>query len=66
MAGTPRSRPLNDLVLEGLHVKGSSSKELEQELINRHVNLRGSAHTLGNVSIEERAWLLNNAQTILY
>jgi glycosyltransferase involved in cell wall biosynthesis len=55
-----------DLVLAGLHVKSSSSKRQEQELINKHVNLRGSVHTLGHVSSEERAWLLNSAQAVLY
>jgi len=55
-----------DLVLAGLHVKSSSSKELEKELVAKHVNLRGSLHTLGHVSSSERAWLLKNAQAVLY
>jgi glycosyltransferase involved in cell wall biosynthesis len=55
-----------DLVLAGLHVKSSSSKKQEQELINKHVNLRGSVHTLGHVSSSERIWLLSNAQAVLY
>ena len=55
-----------DLVLAGLHVKGSSSKKQEQELIDKHVNLRGTIHTLGHVSSEERAWLLANARAVLY
>ena len=55
-----------DLVLAGLHVKSSSSKRQEQELIDKHVNLRGTIHTLGHVSSEERAWLLANARAVLY
>jgi glycosyltransferase involved in cell wall biosynthesis len=55
-----------ELVLAGLHVRSSSSKKQEQELIDKHVNLRGSVHTLGHVNSEERAWLLNNAQAVLY
>ena len=55
-----------DLVLAGLHVKSSSSKEEEKALIKKHVNLRGHIHTLGHVSSEERAWLLSNAKAALY
>lgn len=55
-----------DLVLAGLHVKGSSSKRQEQELIDKHVNLRGSIHILGHVTSEERAWLLRQAEAVLY
>ena len=55
-----------DLVLAGLHVKSSSSKEEEKVLIKKHVNLRGHIHTLGHVSSEERAWLLTNAKAALY
>lgn len=55
-----------DLVLAGLHVKGSSSKEEEKALIKKHVNLRGHIHTLGHVTSEERAWLLSNAKAALY
>jgi glycosyltransferase involved in cell wall biosynthesis len=55
-----------DLVLAGLHVKGSSSKAAEQELINKHVNLRGSITTLGHITSEERTWLLTNAAAVLY
>lgn len=55
-----------DLVLAGLHVKSSSSKKQEQELIDKHVNLRGTIHTLGHVSSEERSWLLANARAVLY
>lgn len=55
-----------DLVLAGLHVKGSSTHELEESLLATHVNLRGSVHTLGHVSHESRAWLLANAAAVLY
>ena len=55
-----------DLVLAGLHVKGSSTHELEEGLLSTHVNLRGSVHTLGHVSHESRAWLLANAAAVLY
>lgn len=55
-----------DLVLAGLHVKGSSTHELEESLLATHVNLRGSVHTLGHVSHESRAWLLGNAAAVLY
>ena len=55
-----------DLVLAGLHVKGSSSQDSEKEATKNHVDLRGSIHTLGHVSSEERAWLLANAQAVMY
>ncbi len=55
-----------DLVLAGLHVKSSSSKDQEKTLIKKHVNLRGQVHTLGHVTSEERAWLLSNAKAALY
>jgi glycosyltransferase involved in cell wall biosynthesis len=55
-----------DLVLAGLYVKGSSSKKQEQELIDKHVNLRGSVHSLGHVTSDERTWLLSNAEELLY
>jgi len=55
-----------DLVLAGLHVKSSSSKDQEKMLIKKHVNLRGQIHTLGHVTSEERAWLLSNAKAALY
>jgi glycosyltransferase involved in cell wall biosynthesis len=55
-----------DLVLAGLHVKSSSSKDEEKVLIKKHVNLRGQIHTLGHVTSEERAWLLSNAKAALY
>ena len=55
-----------DLVLAGLHVKSSSSKDEEKALIKKHVNLRGHIHTLGHVTSAERAWLLANAQAVLY
>ena len=55
-----------DLVLAGLHVRSSSSRTLERELLNRHVDLRGSAHTIGHVSSSARSWLLANAAVVLY
>jgi glycosyltransferase involved in cell wall biosynthesis len=55
-----------DLVLAGLHVKSSSSKAKEQDLTNKHVNLRGTVTTLGHVTSEERNWLLSNAAAVLY
>ena len=55
-----------DLVLAGLHVKGSSSHESEKEVTKSHVDLRGSIHTLGHVTSEERAWLLSNAEAVVY
>ncbi len=42
-----------DLVLAGLHVKSSSSKEQEDDLIARHLDLRGRIHTVGHVSVAE-------------
>ncbi|MDE0973842.1 MAG: glycosyltransferase [Candidatus Nanopelagicales bacterium] len=55
-----------DLVLAGLHVKSSSSKEQESIKLKKHTNLRGEATTLGHVSSAERAWLLENAAAVLY
>ena len=55
-----------DLVLAGLHVKSSSSKEAEDALLAQHTNLRGSAHTLGHVSTQSREWLMANASAVLY
>ncbi len=55
-----------DLVLAGLHVKSSSSKEQESTKLKKHTNLRGEATTLGHVSSAERAWLLENAAAVLY
>ncbi len=55
-----------DLVLAGLHVRGSSSKEAEDDLSGRHVDLRGRLHTVGHVSSDSRAWLLANAAAVLY
>lgn len=55
-----------DLVLAGLHVKSSSSKGQEQQLLAKHVDLRGSVHTVGHVSHDSRAWLLANASAVLY
>ena len=55
-----------DLVLAGLHVRSSSSKDAEDDLIARHLDLRGRVHTLGHVSSASRAWLLANATVALY
>lgn len=55
-----------DLVLAGLHVKGSSTGDLEADLLASHVNLRGSVHTFGHVSHASRAWLLAHAAAVLY
>ena len=55
-----------DLVLAGLHVKDSSSKAAEKDLTSKHVNLRGDITTLGHVTSQERAWLLKNAQAVIY
>lgn len=55
-----------DLVLAGLHVKSSSSKDAEVDLKARHLDLRGTVHTVGHVSSASRAWLLANATAALY
>lgn len=55
-----------DLVLAGLHVKSSSSKEGERPLLSQHTNLRGQAHEVGHVSSQSREWLLANAAVALY
>ena len=55
-----------DLVLAGLHVKSSSSKEREEALLSQHTNLRGTAHSVGHVSSQSREWLLANAAAVLY
>jgi hypothetical protein len=55
-----------DLVLAGLHVRGSSSRPEEERLLGSHVDLRGSAHLLDHVGHDARAWLLGNASAVLY
>jgi glycosyltransferase involved in cell wall biosynthesis len=55
-----------DLVLVGLHVKSSSSRDRETELIRKHVDLRGSVYTAEHVTSASRAWLLANASVALY
>jgi len=55
-----------DLVLAGLHVKSSSSKEHEETRLAQHTNLRGAAYPLGHVSECGREWLLANASAVLY
>jgi len=55
-----------DLVLAGLHVRSSSSKEQESALLKKHTDLRGTVHSVGHVSSASRAWLLKNASAVLY
>ena len=55
-----------DLVLAGLHVKSSSSRSREQELLAQHTNLRGQAHLVDHVSSQSREWLLSNAAAVIY
>ena len=55
-----------DLVLAGLHVKSSSSKAAEDALLAKHVDLRGRVHTVDHVTADSRAWLLANADAVLY
>lgn len=55
-----------DLVLAGLHVRSSSSKDQEDALLAVHTNLRGRAHTVGHVSSASRTWLLTNAAAVIY
>lgn len=55
-----------DLVLAGLHVRSSSSREAEELVLANHVDLRGQVHTLGHVSSQARAWLLSHAAAVVY
>lgn len=55
-----------DLVLAGLHVRSSSSRERERELLDVHTNLRGRAHSVGHVTGPSRAWLLTHASAVIY
>lgn len=55
-----------DLVLAGLHVKSSSSREREEVLLKKHTDLRGKVFELGHVSDEVRQWLLANAAVAVY
>ncbi len=55
-----------DLVLAGLHVRSSSSREAEDRLVSQHTNLRGTVHSIGHVSSESRTWLMANAAVVLY
>jgi glycosyltransferase involved in cell wall biosynthesis len=55
-----------DLVLAGLHVRGSSSKDAEDVLTALHVDLRGRVHTVGHVDSASRMWLLSQAAVVLY
>ena len=55
-----------DLVLAGLHVRGSSSREAEELALAGHVDLRGQVHFFGHVSSQARAWLLSHAAAVVY
>ena len=55
-----------DLVLAGLHVKSSSSKDREEALLKKHADLRGKVFELGHVSDEVRLWLLANSAVAVY
>jgi glycosyltransferase involved in cell wall biosynthesis len=55
-----------DLVLAGLHVKSSSSKDREEVLLKAHTDLRGKVFELGHVSDEVRQWLLANSAVGVY
>ena len=55
-----------DLVLAGLHVKSSSSKDREDVLLKSHTDLRGKVFELGHVTDEVRQWLLANAAVAVY
>jgi glycosyltransferase involved in cell wall biosynthesis len=55
-----------DLVLAGLHVRSSSSKVSEEAVLAKHVDLRGTVHSVGHISSGSRAWLLANASAMLY
>ena len=61
------SRGVNcDLVLAGLHVRTSSSKDAEAMLLAQHTNLRGEAHIVEHVASSSREWLLANAAAVVY
>lgn len=55
-----------DLVLAGLHVRSSSSRDRERALLGVHTNLRGRAHSVGHVGGESRSWLLAHAAAVVY
>ncbi len=55
-----------DLVLAGLHVKSSSSRDRESALLASHTNLRGAAYTVGHVTPASREWLMTNAAAVVY
>jgi len=55
-----------DLVLAGLHVKSSSSRDLEEELVSQHTNLRGRVFSVGHVRSSSRSWLMSHAAAVLY
>jgi glycosyltransferase involved in cell wall biosynthesis len=54
-----------DLVLAGLHVRSSSSRDEEERLLSQHTNLRGSVHVVGHVSSASRTWLMADAAAVL-
>lgn len=55
-----------DLVLAGLHVRGSSSRDAEKAILDRHTDLRGRVITLEHVSGSTKTWLLRNAAAVHY
>ena len=55
-----------DLVLAGLHVRSSSSKDNEREALAGYVDLRGEVHTLGHIELQTKLWLLRNASAVHY
>lgn len=61
-----RTGPSCDLVLAGLHVRGSSSREEEERFLATHVDLRGRVHTFDHVSTATRSWLLARASAVIY
>jgi glycosyltransferase involved in cell wall biosynthesis len=54
------------LVLAGTHVSPGSSQELERAFLQAHPELALSVASLGPVDERERAWLLENADAIVY
>lgn len=55
-----------DLVLAGLHVKGSSSRDAERAVLSTIRPAQQSVITVGHVSERTRAWLLAHAAVVLY
>jgi glycosyltransferase involved in cell wall biosynthesis len=55
-----------DLVLVGLHVRGSSSHHAERTLLDKHTDLRARVVTADHVSSATRTWLLVKAAAVHY